>query len=198
MDYLLDPENRNLLSIICGALAVILIAALLGWRWRVANSVAGRFRRAAKDVMMNIVVPDGEDGEILFDYVLLTPRGVVVVDVRDVIGHVFGSDAMEEWTVLSDQKRFTFANPQYKLYDRMAALKRILPNVPVEGFVAFSSRGKFTKGQPSSVVMLDDFIDGLNSENDVAADAPLEEFDLQWAQLREQAVVAGTAQGARK
>ena len=172
MDYLLDPENRNLLSIICGALAVILIAALLGWRWRVANSVAGRFRRAAKDVMMNIVVPDGEDGEILFDYLLLTPRGVVVVDVRDVIGHVFGSDAMEEWTVLSDQERFTFANPQYKLYDRMAALKRILPERPVEGFVAFSSRGKFTKGQPSSVVMLDELIEGLNSENDVAADAP--------------------------
>ena len=59
---------------------------------------------------------------IHIDYLLLTRQGVIVLDVRDVAGHVFGSEPMQEWTVLGRKRRFTFANPLPQLYDRMAAV----------------------------------------------------------------------------
>ena len=35
---------------------------------------------------------------------------------------------MQDWTVISDRQRYTFSNPQPGLYDRMAAVKRLLPD----------------------------------------------------------------------
>jgi hypothetical protein len=51
--------------------------------------------------------------------------------------------------------RYTFDNPQPALYDRIAAVKAIVGEVPVEGRLLFSNVGKFTKGIPKWVVMLD-------------------------------------------
>ena len=46
------------------------------------------------------------------DFVLRTPRGAMVLDLRDVRGNVFGGDQMNEWTVMDGPHRYTFVNPQ--------------------------------------------------------------------------------------
>jgi hypothetical protein len=100
-------------------------------------------------------VPDGMGGFIHIDHVLLTPRGVLVLDTRRVAGLIFGGDQMSDWTVMGRGHRYTFDNPQPALYDRIAAVKAIVGDVPVEGRLLFSNVGKFTKGIPKWVVMLD-------------------------------------------
>ena len=82
-------------------------------------------------------------------------RGVVVIDLRDVKGNIFGGDQMAEWTVMDGAQRFTFTNPQSALYDRIAAVKAIAGDVPVEGRIVFTRRGKFPKGLPKWTLMLD-------------------------------------------
>jgi hypothetical protein len=82
-------------------------------------------------------------------------RGVVVIDLRDVKGNIFGGDQMAEWTVMDGAQRFTFTNPQGALYDRIAAVKAIAGEVPVEGRIVFTRRGKFPKGLPKWTLMLD-------------------------------------------
>jgi hypothetical protein len=52
-------------------------------------------------------------------------------------------------------RRYTFDNPQPALYDRIAAVKALVGEVPVEGRLLFSNVGKFTKGKPKWVLMLD-------------------------------------------
>jgi hypothetical protein len=52
-------------------------------------------------------------------------------------------------------RRFTFDNPQPALYDRIAAVKALVGDVPVEGRLLFSNLGRFTKGKPKYVIMLD-------------------------------------------
>jgi hypothetical protein len=198
MEVILNPENRILWSVISAALALILIATVFGLRWRANNSVDGRLRKAANELLQNILVPDGEDNEIHVEYALLTPRGVVLIEVRDVIGKIFGSEAMEDWTVLSDRQRFTFSNPLHRLYDRLAAVKRLLPDVPVDGFVAFTNRGEFTKGQPGQVVMLDKFIDDLHDEKKSTPVESVEGFYPQWNRLREESVSIRVGQLLRK
>jgi hypothetical protein len=101
-----------------------------------------------------VLVPDGMGGFIHLDHLLLTPRGLLVLDTRRVPGLIFGGDQMSDWTVIG-RRRFTFDNPQPALYDRLAAVKALAGDFPVEGRLLFSNIGKFTKGMPKYVMMLD-------------------------------------------
>ena len=140
--------------------ALLLVAALGFFGWRAyrrrsrRRSLLARLERIALGAAHQVLVPDGMGGFIHIDHVLLTPRGVLVLDTRRVAGLIFGGDQMSEWTVMGRGYRYTFDNPQPALYDRIAAVKAIVGDVPVEGRLLFSNVGKFTKGIPKWVVML--------------------------------------------
>src|ERR1700734_2502628 len=143
-----------------GALAVVLLAfAFWGLRAYQRRSrrraLLSRLGRIAFEAAHQLLVPDGMGGFIHIDHLLLTPRGVLVLDTRRVAGLIFGGDQMSDWTVMGRGRRFTFDNPQPALYDRIAAVKALTGEVPVEGRLLFSNVGKFTKGIPKWVVMLD-------------------------------------------
>ena len=59
--------------------------------------------------LRDVLVPDGQGGTLHVDFLLLTARGVVVIDLRDVEGNIFGGDQMTEWTVMHRALRYTFA-----------------------------------------------------------------------------------------
>lgn len=114
-----------------------------------------RLGRVAYEAVHQVLVPDGMGGFIHIDHLLLTPRGVLVLDTRRVAGLIFGGDQMSDWTVMGRGRRYTFDNPQPSLYDRIAAVKALVGEVPVEGRLLFSNVGRFTKGFPKWVLMLD-------------------------------------------
>ncbi|HEY1491125.1 MAG TPA: nuclease-related domain-containing protein [Steroidobacteraceae bacterium] len=129
------------------------------WRWyrhyRARKVLRAAVTGGAVEFLSDMLVPDGMGGGFHVDYLLLTMRGVVVIDLRDVKGNIFGGDQMAEWTVMDGSRRHTFTNPQSALYDRIAAVKAIAGDVPVEGRVVFTRRGKFPKGLPKWTLMLD-------------------------------------------
>jgi hypothetical protein len=105
--------------------------------------------------LRDVLLPDGNDGWYHLDFVLLTAAGLVVLDLRDVPGLVFGSEQMTEWTVIHKQRRRTFPNPLGPLYDRLAVVRQIAgERAPVEGRVVFTDRTTFPKGHPPEVVRL--------------------------------------------
>lgn len=107
-----------------------------------------RIEAVSVDHLRDVSVPDGSGGVLHIDYLLLTARGLLILDLRDVAGNVFGSDPMTEWTVMQGPRRFTFANPQGAMYDRIAALKLLVEDVPVDGRVVFGRSAAFPKGMP--------------------------------------------------
>jgi hypothetical protein len=151
----IDPQWLGL-----GALLLLLIA-LAFWAFRAyqrrarRRALLARLERVAFEAVHQVLVPDGMGGFIHIDHLLLTPRGVLVLDTRRVAGLIFGGDQMSDWTVMGRGRRFTFDNPQPALYDRIAAVKALTGEVPVEGRLLFSNVGKFTKGIPKWVLMLD-------------------------------------------
>jgi hypothetical protein len=118
------------------------------------KQLLARLDRIAYESAHQVLVPDGMGGYIHIDHLLLTPRGLLVLDTRRVPGLIFGGDQMSDWTVIG-RHRFTFDNPQPALYDRLAAVKALAGDFPVEGRLLFSNIGKFTKGMPKYVMMLD-------------------------------------------
>lgn len=141
--------------------AILLLAALAFFGLRAyarrarRKSLLARLKRVASAAAHQVLVPDGMGGFIHIDHLLLTPRGILVLDTRRVAGLIFGGDQMSDWTVMGRGHRYTFDNPQPALYDRIAAVKAIVGEMPVEGRLLFSNVGKFTKGIPKWVVMLD-------------------------------------------
>jgi hypothetical protein len=119
------------------------------------KALLARLERVAFEAAHQVLVPDGMGGFIHIDHLLLTPRGVLVLDTRRVAGLIFGGDQMSDWTVMGRGHRYTFDNPQPALYDRIAAVKALVGDTPVEGRLLFSNAGKFTKGFPKWVLMLD-------------------------------------------
>jgi len=181
---------QDLTTIGLGAAAVILIITLaLLMRKRKSAEHSARFKRVSKAFLAHFLIPDGEGGEIHIEYALLAPRGIVVVDVKEVAGNIFGSDSMQDWAVITGKRRFTFSNPQPGLFDRTAAVKRLLPDVPVVGYIAFTDHGTFNKGTPTHVIGLEELLAELKTEHNQKNAAP-DAYWPAWEQLRSTAVVA--------
>lgn len=176
--------------------AWVLIAVALGlgfgiswlWRWyrqyRARKSLRLAVTAAGTDHVVDVLVPDGMGGGFHADFLLLTSRGVLVIDLRDVQGNIFGGDQMADWTVMDGPRRFTFTNPQSGLYDRIAAVKAIAgEEVPVEGRVVFTRRGRFPKGLPKWTLM----IDALRAEfpaMEQEAEAVIARFREGWERIK--------------
>ena len=143
---------------------LVAVAAVIGWglsllwRWlrmrRARRAFVAQVTAVGTDYLQDVLVPDGMGSYYHVDFILRTTRGALVLDLRDVAGNVFGGDQMNEWTVFDGPHRFTFVNPQSALYDRIAAVKALSGEMPVEGRIVFTRRAKFPKGLPKWTLML--------------------------------------------
>jgi Nuclease-related domain len=185
------PTDLKMLALIVLILIVALAVLLLVLRRRSAGTAA-QLRNVSKDYMTHFLIPDGQGGEIHIENALLCSRGIVIVDIKDFEGNIFGGDTMQDWTVIAGNKRFTFANPLPGLLDRTAAMAHLLPDVPISGYVAFTSRGKFAKGVPSKVIPLETLIRELGEEAKRTSEA-MNSWWPSWEKLRAEAVVAQLA-----
>ncbi len=149
---------------------------------------ASRLKRAANGMLHQIVVPGHEGDEIQIEYLLLTRRGIRVLEIKHVDGNVFGGDRLDEWTVIATSRRYTFTNPQGALRDRVAAVTALTPSVPVIGQIVFTGQAEFPKGRPGAVSTLAELLDELAADDDPGPARPvIEAFMPAWEKLRAEA-----------
>ncbi len=150
----LDDDQQVLLLAVAFTLLAIgsAIGAVFLWRrWQLRRGL--RRREASITIVAlahvrNMLVADGNGGQLHLDWLLLTTRGLLLLDVRDLSGNVFGSQHMEHWTVMRGAGRNTFPNPLPALLDRVAVLSRMVPQLSVTGRVVFTEGARFPKGVP--------------------------------------------------
>lgn len=180
----------QLVLIAVGVLAVALIGFFGGRIWMLRRRDARRVARVtsgAADFLRNVLVPDGNGGDFHLDFLLLTSRGVVVIDMRDITGNVFGGDQMTDWTVMDGPRRDTFVNPQSGLYDRIASVKAVAqdPETPVEGRIVFTKRAKFPKGLPRFTVMLESVAAEFPRLGAAELDIAVSKYRPGWARIKD-------------
>ena len=134
-----------------------------------------------------LVIPSADEGEIQVDQLLLTSHGLLILEVKDVQGAVFGSDKMQDWTVIAEDRRYTFPNPQPALYDRIAAVRQIVRQVPVAGRVVFLDGAEFTKGTPSLVCDIEQLVADFGESDKSAAKFKIEAFKPHWELIQKEA-----------
>jgi len=191
----MDPSlNPPLPTIDLEWAAIAAFVAALGagayylWRWdqrrrmRLVRTFA--VTSCGFDHMRDVLVPDGQGSTLHVDFLLLTARGVIVIDLRDIAGNIFGGDQMSAWTVMHRSQRYTFDNPQTGLYDRIAAVRALSQGLPVDGRIVFTSRGQFPKGLPRHTLMLDSLPSEFPVSDREAMRALLERWMPAWSSIR--------------
>jgi hypothetical protein len=182
----------HLVVAVVAVLSGIGIGLLIAWGWRRYRlrrqrmALVGRITSVSVDHVRDVLVPDGNGGVLHLDFVLLTPRGILVIDLRDVSGNVFGSDQMSDWTVMDGAQRFTFTNPQSALYDRVAAVRAIAGGVPVEGRIVFTRRAVFPKGLPRFTLGEDSMLSDYPLGDRAVAEQAAGSFRADWETLKAQ------------
>jgi hypothetical protein len=141
------------------ALGLVAVVAYFAWvmiqQRRARRAIDNVISSVAFEELRNVLLPTGTGEQIHVNYLLLTQRGLLVIELFDVPGVIFAGEKMEQWSVFGPKRHFTFTNPLPMLYDRMAAVRHLAGDVPVEGRIVFSMLGEFPKGRPDVVLRLD-------------------------------------------
>ncbi|MDG2108119.1 MAG: nuclease-related domain-containing protein [Woeseiaceae bacterium] len=153
-----------------------------------ADTLESAIMEISFDKVEGLVIPSIDEGEILIDYLLLTSQGLLIIEVKDVKGNVFGGDKVQDWTVISDDRRYTFSNPQPALYDRILAVQQIVRQVPVVGRILFLDGAQFTKDVPDLVTDLVGLVTDFNELDKSAAKLKIRAFRPYWDLICEEAL----------
>jgi hypothetical protein len=174
--------------IVAGIGVALVIVALVGWwLWRRNRGpeVARALEAIAIDRLQNVLVPDGMGGHIQVEHLLLTGQGFVVIDAKHFGGTIFAGERMAEWTVIGSQGRFTFPNPLGTLYDRVAALRQLVRDVPVTGHVLFGGAADFTKGRPRDVLSASELVELYRRPEPADLERLLVAFTPHWDKIKQ-------------
>jgi hypothetical protein len=172
---------------------VAVVILLLFWLIvKIIRRKAGGLEHALAEISFDriegLVIPSADEGEIMIDYLLLTSQGLLILEVKDVQGTLFGGDKLQDWTVITNERRFTFSNPQPALYDRIAAVKQIVREVPVAGRILFLDGAEFTKGTPGLVANLSQLVEEFGEPDKKAAKFKIDALKPHWELIRKEAV----------
>lgn len=161
--------------------------ALSIW-WFFGRRRGPELARALEDVaierLQDVLLPDGMGGHIQIEHLVLTGHGLLVVDAKPFVGSIFASERMAEWTVIGKQGRFTFPNPLGTLYDRVAALRQLVRDVPVAGFVLFAGSADFTKGRPRDVLFAAELVERYRRPDAADLERLMVAFAPHWEKVK--------------
>ncbi len=193
-DVLLHPY----LVPLAGVLLLLLVWLVYRHFYARRRSLETVIRSIAYENLSDLVIAKMDEGEIHIDHLLLTAQGLLILDVKEAHGTVFGSDKMQDWTVIGDERRYTFANPQPALYDRIAAVKHVVRQVPVSGRLLFLDGANFTKGVPNMVCTLDELLSEFGDNDKTGAAAKIDAFKPHWELIRSKARIGETFGSRRR
>lgn len=167
-----------------------LIAFISNSRRRARRVLLKTIRAISHDYMERVIVPDGLDGKIELDYLLLTSRGLLVLDVREIGGTVFAGSSLDRWAIMDGTERFTITNPVGPAMARIVAVKRLVPDVPVHGRIVFNDNAEFRGDDLPQLVSVSDLREQFDKAGNPAADRAIDAFYSEWLKLREAAAAA--------
>ncbi len=169
------------------ALGIIFFVATVWYFWRQLQKsrherqIHRMLESLGVKYLHDIILPDGIEGYTYIDYLLLTPNGIVVLDINFSEGHIFGGESVDQWTQVVNNKTYKFNNPLYNNQIKCQAVQwninnnisedaRTNNNVETFGWIAFSSAGNFPKGIPDQVSMISDLKNDFEEKFNLSAD----------------------------
>lgn len=114
--------------------------------------------------LMNHVTIQLDDGSTQVDHILVSRRGVFVIETKDFNGWIFANAADATWTQVLFRKKFKFQNPILQNYRHVRAVQSLLDFLPPESIksvVVFTGNTEFKTARPEGVVTIDQVVEYL-------------------------------------
>ena len=90
---------------------------------RARRAIDNVISSVAYDELRNVLLPTGSGEQIHVNYLLLTQKGLLLIDLFDTHGMVFAGEKMGQWSIFGPKRHFMIANRLPMLYDRVAAVR---------------------------------------------------------------------------
>ncbi len=186
LETLAQTPNAAMVAAIVVASAASVFALI--WLFRRHRSAPRQIHRLIRSIsleaLIDVVIPDGMSGEIHIDHLLLTPRGLLLLEFKDLHGAVFAGDKLDLWSAGTPGSRFTFENPLPHMQERAAAVACLAPGIPIEFRVVFTGAATFPKGHPDTVTTLDALLSEYQPVRANRDRAQLGEIASQWERVK--------------
>jgi len=137
-------------------LGVMLVAAMLTRylkRTADARQIKKVFARHCEAVESGAVLPDGLDGFMFVDYLLLLRGKIIALNVLSKKGIVLCLTG-DEWTCIENNRSEKFRNPLAGLRQSVQQMRHDLDFQPIDACVLFGSESEFPKGAPDGILQL--------------------------------------------
>ena len=161
-------------------LGIFVVLIFIKRKRSISNPLTNLINKISIESLSNIVLFDDMDGEIHIEYLLLTIRGLVVLDVKTSTGTVFGGNQMDEWAILTGQERISIQNPQEALYNRTAALRLLVRDIPILGHILFIQGADFSRDRPDNVILPEELLNLYKKPDRLELERVMEAFSPYW------------------
>ncbi len=141
-----------------------------------------RIRRAlakrSPDVLHDFILPGAYGGLARIDHAILTAGGILCIQTKHFDGIVFGGADEAQWTNVGGAHRRRFLNPVIQNEGRTRALRKVVPDVPVDNLVIFTGSVEFTSPPPKNVIHVRD-LESFVAKH-VFGPSRIEDWDAVW------------------
>ena len=166
-------------------LALLLLALLVAMpdikrlllEWQLKRCI----RRLGYDSLHHVVIPDGVDGVVYLEHLVLGKQTIYVLPIQRYRGVVFAADNIDTWTQVNGNRSYKFTNPLHQLEADILAVKSNLPKAAIDGRVLVTRGAEFPKGKPDKVVSMSEIESMLGVDKQTE---PVDEIKQAWNSLK--------------
>ncbi len=128
--------------------------------------------------MHDFILPGAYGGLAKIDHAILTAGGILCIQTKHFNGIVFGGEEEAQWTNVDGTQRRRFLNPVIQNEGRTRALRKVVPDVPVDNLVIFTGSVEFTSPPPKNVIHVRDLESYVAKH--VFGPSRIEDWDAVW------------------
>ncbi len=138
------------------AAVIVLLAILLHYKWLKEWYCEWRLNRTLKNAgvaaLHNVAIPDGMEGNIFIEHLILTAENIYLLAVKKYRGLIFAAEKIDLWTQVIGNKSYKFDNPLHQLDNDVPALNVLCKQTKIQPRVLFIHGSEFPKGKPEHIV----------------------------------------------
>lgn len=123
-------------------------------------------------LIKNVTLPT-EDGTTQIDHILVSSKGIFVLETKNMKGWIFGSEKQRQWTQKVFKHTSKFQNPLHQNYKHTKTLSSCLdiPDSKIFSVIVFVGDSEFKTEMPENVTYAGGFIRYINSKQETILSA---------------------------
>ena len=122
----------------------------------VQNTIVTNFRPPHFHLLNNVTLPMS-NGTTQIDHILVSTKGIFVIETKNYSGWIFGDEQAKQWTQILYQFRKRFQNPIRQNFLHVKVIEQLLDFLPkdqIHSVVVFTGNAQFKTSVPNGVIYL--------------------------------------------